>query len=212
MFSLFSKNRMDLKETYNKIAENWQKDHSGDGWWMPGVDAFISRLPSHALVWDAGCGAGVKSKYLAGKGLHVIGTDFSEKMVELASREVPEAEFFVSDIREPKNVTGGFDGVFLQAVLLHIPKKDAQEVVGKLLQKLKPGGYIYIAVKEKRPGEPDEAIKTESDYGYPYERFFSYFDAEELKRMLLALDCEMLYEAVVPVAQTRWIQIIAKKI
>lgn len=43
---------MDLKATYNKIAEDWQNDHTTDDWWVSGVDKFISFLEKGDKVLD----------------------------------------------------------------------------------------------------------------------------------------------------------------
>lgn len=75
---------MNLKETYNKIADDWFKDHKVDDWWVEGTDQFISLLKPGASVLDVGCGAGLKSKYLSEKGLQVVGIDFSDKFIERA--------------------------------------------------------------------------------------------------------------------------------
>ena len=47
---------MNLKETYNKIAEDWHADHSSDDWWQEGTDKFIWNLKNGASVLDVGCG------------------------------------------------------------------------------------------------------------------------------------------------------------
>src|SRR3989344_2389545 len=147
-----------------------------------------SFLKPNSLVLDAGCGAGTKSKYLIDRGLKVVGIDFSDKLIEIAKREAPSGNFFVMDINEADKLKENFDGIFAQAVLLHIQKKDAEKTLNKLLGVLKPGGYLYIAVKEKKFGGADEEIKTENDYGYPYERFFSYFTLDEIKNLFYGLD------------------------
>ena len=202
---------MDLRETYNKIAEDWHKDHKQDNWWVEGTNEFISFLKPNSLVLDAGCGAGTKSKYLIDKGLKIVGIDFSDKLIEIAKREAPTGNFFVMDINEADKLTEKFDGIFMQAVLLHIPKKDAEKTINKLLGVLKPGGYLYIAVKEKKIGGADEEIKTENDYGYPYKRFFSQFTLGEIKNLIKKTGLEISYENVTPFGHTRWIQVIGKK-
>jgi len=53
---------INLRNTYNKIAKDWNKDHSGDDWWIKGADNFLSILPKGASVIDIGCGGGYKSK------------------------------------------------------------------------------------------------------------------------------------------------------
>src|SRR5687767_4129226 len=147
---------MDIKETYNKIAEEWHKDHQTDDWWRNGTDKFISFLKTEDLVLDVGCGGGTKSKYLINKGLKIVGIDIAEKMVEIAKREVPEGKFIAMDLSRVETLEEMFDGIFMQAVLLHIPKKYAQEILGKMVNKLKSSGYLYIAVKEKVPNGVEE--------------------------------------------------------
>lgn len=163
------------------------------------------------LVLDVGCGAGVKSKYLISRGLKVIGIDFSEKMIEIAERGVPEGKFQVADVKEASSLEKSFDGIFLQAVLLHLKKNEIVNVLQRLLEKLKKGGYMYVAVKEKKPGGAEEEIKKEEDYGYAYERFFSYLTIDEIKEYVGKLGMNIVYENITPSGNTRWIQVIAQK-
>jgi len=204
---------MDLKDTYNKIAENWHKDHSIDDWWVEGTDHYVAFLPKNARVLDVGCGSGVKSKYLFDRGISVLGIDFSEKLVAIAKREVPGAQFQVMDMRDIGELSGEFDGIFAQASLLHIPKKEIGGLLSNFCTKLKPGGLLYIAVKEARQGKPDEEIKIETDYGYPYERFFSYFTKDELREYLRELKLTTVFEDRMSQngGKTYWLQIVGKK-
>lgn len=203
---------MDLKATYNRIAEDWSRDHHGDTWWVEGTDTFVSFLKPESLVLDVGCGAGVKSQYLLGKGLEVVGVDFSEKMIEIAKREVPGATFYVADIKDLSGLQETFDGILAQAVLLHIPKAEAGAVVRGLRDKLVNGGYLYIAVKQKREGGREEEVLKENDYGYEYERFFSYFTLPEIQKYVADAGMEMRYENVALSGHTNWIQVICRKI
>ena len=202
---------MDLKATYNRIAGDWSKDHRGDTWWVEGTDTFVSFLKSGASVLDVGCGDGVKSKYLLDKGLKVVGIDFSEKMVEIARREVPGATFQVADIKNLSGLKEDFDGILAQAVLLHIPKSEAGAVVKELRDRLVNGGYLYIAVKQKREGGREEEVLKEDDYGYEYERFFSYFTLPEIQKYVADAGLKMCYENVALSGHTTWIQAICRK-
>lgn len=202
---------MNLKDTYNKIAKDWALDHPGDTWWIEGVDKYLSYLPSQGSILDVGCGPGQKTQYLVSKGFEVVGADFSEKMVELAKEANPNIRFLVKNIKEPLGMNLSFDGVFAQAVLLHIPKQEIVKVMGNILEPLKSNGYIYISVKQRRENAPEEEMVKESDYGYEYERFFSYFTLREIKKYLTDAGTEVVYEKVVLNGNTRWIQVIAKK-
>ena len=204
-----------LKETYNKIAKDWHKDHEKDDWWFEGTDKFISFLKKGSSVLDVGCGSGVKSKYLASKGMKVFGIDFSENLINIAKEEAPNEEFSVMDINDIDRIAKSFDGIFMQAVLLHIPKKDVGGILKKAVLKLKAGGYLYIAVKGKWDGGVDEEVKRENDYGYEYDRFFSYFTIEELRQYFKDLGMGMVYELNPPPSRNKrnieWIQIIGQK-
>ncbi|HVM77025.1 MAG TPA: class I SAM-dependent methyltransferase [Candidatus Paceibacterota bacterium] len=202
---------MDItRDTYNRIAKDWHADHQDDDWWIEGTEKFVSFLKLHDPVLDAGCGGGTKSKHLINKGLDVTGIDFSESMIAVAKENVPQGKFFVADIRDLSGFPGLFSGILLQAVLLHIPKKECLSVLRQLKNKLKPGGFLYVAVKELRSGNPEEEIVTENDYGYSYDRFFSYFTLEDFQKYFKELDMKILYEKVVQAGKTRWIQVIAR--
>lgn len=200
-----------LKDTYNKIAEDWYKDHQIDTWWQEGTDTFLAELPAGASVLDVGCGAGVKTRYLASKGFKTTGTDFSEKMIEIAKHESPEIPFEVVDVYKIDQYPKTFDGVFAQAVLLHIPKKDILDVLAKLKGRLSPGGLLYVAVKGVRDDGVEELVKKETDYGYEYERFFSFFTLPELEKYLTDLDMEIVWKTTTTSGRADWLQIVGKK-
>jgi 2-polyprenyl-3-methyl-5-hydroxy-6-metoxy-1,4-benzoquinol methylase len=204
-----------LKDTYNKIAESWHKDHESDNWWQAGTDVFISYLKEGARVLDVGCAGGTKSKYLSDRGLKVVGVDFSENLIAIAKKEVPEAQFQVMDIHDVDKLQGSFDGIFMQAVLLHIPRKEIQGILQKAVAKLNAGGYVYIAVKEKIEGGVEEEVKIDNDYGYEYERFFSYFSLDDFKEYFKNVGLELVYKDVMPPNRTarksNWMQVIGKK-
>lgn len=203
---------MDLKETYNKIAEDWFKDHKNDDWWILGTNKFISLLKPSALVLDVGCGAGVKSKYLYEKGLQIVGIDFSDNLISIAKMEVPQVEFHILDMNNIEDLNMHFDGVFAQASLLHISKNNIVNVITKLVSVVNEKGFLYIAVKGVNANGKEEDVLKENDYGYEYERFFSYYRMEELKKYLKYLGLEVVYKNSNRVDRTDWLQIIGQKV
>lgn len=202
---------MNLRETYNRIAEDWHRDHQADDWWVRGTDAFVALLPPKGTVLDVGCGGGTKARYLVAKGLQVTGVDFSDNQIAIARREVPEASFQVADIYQIDLFPGEFDGILLQAVLLHIPKQDLPSVMSKVVAKMKVGGYLCSAVKGPKPGQPEEKVVTESDYGYSYERLFVYYSPAEMEAAFRAAGLAIIQSEVITSGSTDWVQVIAKK-
>jgi SAM-dependent methyltransferase len=199
-----------LKDTYNKIAEDWVKDHDRDDWWQDGADYFLSLLSKDSKILDVGCGGGIKTKYINDKGYQVKGIDFSEKMVDIAKRDNPNVDFELLDMYDVDTLKDKFDGIFVQASLLHIPKNRVVEVLTKMKSVLNSNGLIYIAVKGMRDDGIQEDTKVENDYGYEYERFFSYFTMDELKKYFRELDMEVIWEGENIPTATKWIQIIGR--
>ncbi|NQV88664.1 MAG: class I SAM-dependent methyltransferase [Parcubacteria group bacterium] len=202
---------MDLKSTYNKIAGDWFNDHRDDTWWHSGTQKFTSLFSKGDSVLDIGCGAGIKSKYLAKSGLKVTGVDFSEKMIEIARRELPDIDFEVTDMYQIDKYPKIFDGVFAQAVLLHVPKDKVMDVLKKFKSRLKKGGYLYLAVKALKQDGIEERVKKESDYGYEYERFFSFFSIAELESYIKNLGMKTVWKLSTTSGRAEWLQIIAIK-
>lgn len=202
---------MDLKSTYNKIAQDWFTDHDTSTQATPSIDKFVSFLKEGSTVLDVGCGPGLKAKYLNSLGFKITGIDFSEEMITIAKKNSPSSDFQVKDITKPLGFTEKFDGVFAHAVLLHIPKQEIKSVLQNLSAVLNAGGYLYVSVKELQAGKPQEEIVTESDYGYEYERFFSYFTLPEIKEYLEDSNFTVVFENLDTSRNASWVKVIAQK-
>lgn len=202
---------MDTKATYDRIATDWASRHANNTWWIAGTDHFSRMLPAGSRVLDMGCGAGDKTKYLKDKGLLAQGMDFSQAMIDMARKTFPGIEFGIQDLYKAGNITAKFDGIFLQAVLLHVPKKDVPSVLSQLHTLLKTSGLIYIAVKEQQPGKPEEIVLNEEYNGIKCQRFFSNFTMPELETSLAKAGMPVVWQNRVPGNTTHWLQVIGKK-
>ena len=201
-----------LRDTYDRIAEDWAKDHERDTWWREGTTKFAALLPQGARVLDVGCGSGQKAKFFHDRGAHVLGIDFSEKLLEIARRTATASDFRLLDLRDIGTLPEEFEGVFAQASLLHIPKAEAFSVIEGMVSRLVPRGLLYVAVKAHRPGNPEEEIVTENDYGYAYDRFFSYYTIDEMRAHLDRLGLSLVHSEVSRTSlHGEWIQLIARK-
>ncbi len=202
-----------LAQTYDRIAEEWHRDHQSDDWWVTGTNEFLARLSPGAEILDVGCGSGVKAAYLCAHGFQVTGIDISEGLLAIARRESPGSTFKKLSMTELDTLENHFDAVFAQASLLHIPRKDASSVVKGMVEKVMQNGLVYLAVKETRPDKPEEGIVKEYDYGYEYERFFSYFTMNELESYLRDAGAAVVWKSrnPSPSGKTVWLQIIGKK-
>ncbi len=203
----------DLARTYDRIAQDWHRDPEHDDWWVAGTEKFLSYLSPGATVLDVGCGSGMKSKFMSERGFKVTGIDISARLLEIARTEAPACEFIQKGMEDLPLLGRKFFSTFAQASLLHIHRADAAAVIGKMAESVEPGGYVYIAVKEVREGQPLEQVVKEEDYGYEYERFFSYYRMPQLEPFFPRAGLSVAGPDVLPPTKgrTTWLQIIGKK-
>ncbi len=96
--------------------------------------------PKHGeRILDLGCGDGVLSQRIEGKGATVIGIDASPAMIARASERGIEALLLdAADLATVEGFAGRFDGVFSNAALHWM--KDLPTVLAGVARVLKPGG------------------------------------------------------------------------
>ena len=63
------------------------------------ASVFNKYLGKHQPILEAGCGSGRWVAWFANKGWRATGIDWSEKLMERAQKEIPNAEFVAVDIR-----------------------------------------------------------------------------------------------------------------
>ncbi|MFE4858436.1 class I SAM-dependent methyltransferase [Streptomyces sp. NPDC056670] len=82
---------------------------------------------------------------LTAAGHDVLGIDISPVMVELATRQVPGAEFRCADIRAVPLSDASFDAVCVYFALLQMSREEQAHLVARLARAVKPGGQVALA-------------------------------------------------------------------
>lgn len=106
---------------------------------------FISYLPAHVTILDAGCGPGRDVKAFVEAGYEVYAMDASEAMVShcrtIIGHRVQLSTFqdYTTNIK--------FDGIWACASLLHLEPAELQPVIIKFGGYLKPGGVFFMSFK-----------------------------------------------------------------
>lgn len=160
---------LDSIDYYNKYAnlyfESTVELDMGDM-----LDKFIAFLPEGGEVLDLGCGSGRDSLYLIERGFGVTAVDGSGELCELASihigQDVLQMQFSELDFDEV------FDGIWACASLLHTTPDEFEEIFGKVIKCLKPGGVLYMSFKH---GEFS---------GFRNGRYFNDFKSKEMKDII----------------------------
>ena len=207
---IFSEIKANLKNVYDDLADYWGQDKTLHDWGENDLIKFTKSVGKGAKVLDLGCASGYQSKLLKSQGLDVVGLDLSPKMIAIAKKRVPSAEFVVSDMIKMEFAMGSFDGVYVRASLLHIPKRLVAKVLRSIHKILKSNGIFYLAVKE---GKGEGEVEDER-HGRKVKRFFSFFQKQEIIDFLenagFRIEDLTFYQR--ENGMTTWIKIFLKKV
>ena len=141
------------------------------------LDSFAGLLPPGARVCDAGCGPSAHiGRYLADKGMKVVGVDISDRCVEMAGDLNPDMRFKREDMMDMSFNSDVFDGIVAYYSIIHTPKDHVGKIFREIQRVLKPNGYLLVAVKAgSEEGYVPELL------GIKAEIYFSLFDEKEIR-------------------------------
>lgn len=168
-----------LQKIYDGFAGEYEKNRCGFD--MTDVlDSFYGRLDSaQGRVLDMGCGAGEPfARWFIDLGWTVTGVDFSERMLELASKYVPEMKTVRADMRQVEFERDSFDAVTAIYSLFHVPAADHVAVFEKIHRWLRPKGkalFTYATEEYTGSREFDGCKKFMGQ-----ELYYSHRSPEEL--------------------------------
>ena len=112
---------------------------------LQGITKKLSEERDLGEVIEFGCGTGYFTKEIAKKARHIIATDLSDEMLEIAKtelREFPNITIQKTDCEDTSFPSGRFDTVFM-ANLVHVVKNPIK-VLQESHQILKDGGLLLI--------------------------------------------------------------------
>lgn len=108
-------------------------------------EKFIKRIYSGSFILDFGCGSGRDTKYFLEHGFQVEATDGSLELCRMASEftGMQVKQMIFEDLKEMSK----YDAIWACASILHLPKIELKEVVGKMVTAIKTNGIIYTSFK-----------------------------------------------------------------
>ncbi len=122
------------------------------------IEEFISRFKTGDRILDYGCGDGWITELLMGKGLAVVGSDISDKALQLAKQKMPELEVKRAD--RPSEFSGeAFDGILSWGVMHHIPREEWETYMEEYYGILTSGGTLLISGHSRRDEEFKEGFR-----------------------------------------------------
>lgn len=151
-----------LRKIYDGFAETYEQNRGLFD--MTDVfNSFYSRLEfKKGRLLDLGCGAGEPiPRYFIDRGWKVTGVDFSKKMLELASKYVPEMKTILADMQNVEFNPGQFQAITAIYCLFHIPRDHHAALFEKFFRWLCPKGKALFtyATKEYTGSEEFDGYK-----------------------------------------------------
>lgn len=149
-----------------------------------------ARVAEGTRLLDVCTGPGMLAGAALERGALVVGLDFSGKLLEIAKRNVPGAQFQQGDAQALPFESESFDAIVCGYGIIHIP--EPQRAFSEMHRVLKPAGYLAVSVWEApKPsngfGLLFAAIKRYADLNVPLPHgpdFFQFSEPEKLKAAL----------------------------
>ena len=139
------------------------------------ITDFTKNLQPNSKILDAGCGSGRDSLFFLNHGFQVVAFDSCKELTEIASKAInhPVLHLKFKDL----TFENEFDAVWCMASLLHLDKKEFPHALQKCINAVKPNGLLFISLKKGFGTNVDDK-----------NRFFSYYQEDELKTILQELN------------------------
>ena len=154
---------------------------------------------------DLGCGPGRDLRWLDGRGFRPVGLDRSGGMLAHAAHHAGDVPLIRGDMARFPLRSGAADGLWACASFLHIPKRDAGQVLGESARVLRPGGLLGLTVKR---GDQEGWTETRG------RRFFAWWQPDELAAALAAAGFTVRWRASTPdpLGREPWLERLAEHV
>jgi ubiquinone/menaquinone biosynthesis C-methylase UbiE len=172
---------MEQEKVWDELAEPWKKFRNKI---FPEVEDFLKGKKGKIL--DLGCGSGRNFAAINGE---IYGVDFSQRMLNLAKEDFPDAHLIKASADKLPFEDGFFDGALFVAVLHCIDSAKKREAAVKELSRvLKKNAQALILVwsknQERVRNKPKEGKIPWTVNEKKHFRYYYIYSQEELKKLL----------------------------
>ncbi|WP_316839354.1 class I SAM-dependent methyltransferase [Pedobacter gandavensis] len=131
-------------ETYNIIAD-WFSENRDQGLIeKPYLDQLMDRIGPTGSILDLGCGTGMPMmSYLLERGMTTTGVEGSSRMLDIAKKNLPQAEYIQSDMRQ-LSMDRKFDAIISWNSFFHLPIEDQPGMFRIFKDHLNPNGILLF--------------------------------------------------------------------
>jgi len=179
---------MEQKEVWNNIAQDW---HVFRNKTPKEVEEFLKDKKGKIL--DLGCGSG--RNFLKNPSQELYAVDFSEEMLKFARANAEKlginANIILQDTTKLNFKDNFFDAaIFISTLHCMEPSEARKKALEELFRVLKPNAEAMISVWKKEKNKTFKNLEEKEGYtswkgrGKEYERYYYFYDDEELENLL----------------------------
>ena len=170
-----------LVNSYEKYAHE-RASYSPDAFKVRERSEFLKFLQNEGreTLLEIGCGHGQDAQFFQDQGFQVLAVDNTPTMVKLTAEKGVTARLL--DCYNLDEISEHFDAVYTMNCLLHIPKRDFDQVLDLISERLNENGLMYLGIW----GDKNFEGIWEHDR-YEPKRFFSFWKTEALLEVLQRL-------------------------
>ena len=175
-------NNNDSAKFWSQVANLYEEKFLNLNIYDDSYDLFCDEITvSSPSILDIGCGPANISKYISTKipNADIYGIDYSEKMIQLAKKNIPNGKFEVMDCRDIYKIKRKFDAIISGFCLPYLDEDEVNVFFSNINNLLNDNGIFYLSFVE---GNPEDSKYQTNSTGY--QLFFNFHLLEDIKQKL----------------------------
>jgi SAM-dependent methyltransferase len=142
-------------------------EYAAGGQVNPRLAAFLARCRPGGKILELGSGSGQDARAIIDAGFSLDATDGSAELAAIAGAFIgqPVRVMLFNELSASQE----YDGIYASASLLHAPREQLPDVIGRVREALKDGGVVWASFKSGA----DEGLDM-------FGRYYNYLGADEL--------------------------------
>jgi SAM-dependent methyltransferase len=167
--------------TFNRRAKEYEDKYMDVSLYADSLNLLCKKMPRQAKILELACGPGNVTHYLLQQrpDLNILGTDLAPKMLELARKNNPSAEFQLMDCRNLLKLSKIYDAIIAGFCLPYLSKEEVEKLFSDAAKILSPNGILYLSTMEGDYTKSGIQLSSYGDQAYIY-----YHEEDHLQKTL----------------------------
>jgi ubiquinone/menaquinone biosynthesis C-methylase UbiE len=184
-----------VREGYDRLSESYRNNfnafhsHTYSKW----ISELTSLIKKNDFILELGCGDGIPVGEILSNDYIYTGIDISSVQIKNACQNVPAASFITGDMVTLNYPLNSFNAVIALYSIIHVPMDEQKEVLVKVYDWLRPGGYFLCTAGAH------QWTGIEMDWiAHGVTMYWSHGDAESYSELFASIGFNILKKEFIP--------------